>query len=364
MFKGKNSFSLRCVAFALLGMLSLSAAFDVDSCLGSGYLELITNGGFDTPQLDRNWKNFGSEIDGWFSSKGNGIELWRQSYSGSPAKDYFGQPTGQHMELSGNSKNGYISAEFVAHTCGYESAEATLSFQFWQRTNWRVDSFGFSLVKDDEIVLSGDLSADLTTDEWVYYTNKVTLENNARYILTFYETSPSTGGTHIDSVSLTVPKSGLPLLKPLTDGEGVCGAGSVSGNLYVSTARQCLKYIGTYPNHDIELVECLDDEQPGDVFQFCTDGTIRNEAGDMCFTEEYRDATHGWVMMRPCVSSDAQVWKMGTAAYKDGVLGYELVNLDSGLCLELGGNGQGAIDWGKIETFSCRQLDDQFFVFN
>jgi len=91
-------------------------------------LELIPNGNFEFPALSQNWKNFGSEIEGWYSSSSNGIELWRQGNGGSPATDYFYSPTGQHMELSGNSRSGYISTSFVAHTCGYQSAQATLSF--------------------------------------------------------------------------------------------------------------------------------------------------------------------------------------------------------------------------------------------
>jgi len=208
-------------------------------------------------------------------------------------------------------------------------------------------------MKGDEMVLSGDLSEELSTNEWKYYAAKVILDNNAQYTLTLHETSSSSGRVHIDAVSLTVPKSGLPKLS-----EGSCGAGSISGKLYVSHARQCLKHIGTDFNHPLELVECLDDEQPGDMFQFCEDGTIRNEEGELCFTVEYRDSTHGWVKLLPCVGTDLQKWAMGEATFKDGVLGYELVNSGSGLCLELGGNGQAAIDWGKIEAFSCKKLDD------
>eukprot|EP01023_Acetabularia_acetabulum_P018604 TRINITY_DN19399_c0_g1_i1.p1 TRINITY_DN19399_c0_g1~~TRINITY_DN19399_c0_g1_i1.p1 ORF type:complete len:293 (+),score=33.79 TRINITY_DN19399_c0_g1_i1:116-994(+) len=165
----------------------------------SGDVQLISNGDFSSPILMQNWNNFGQSIKGWSSKSSNGIEVWREGAIGSPILGSKGQKTGQHLELSGNSPNGKITTEFQTTFSG----EATLSFEFWSRPDWHVVAFGFVLKKGNQVILDIDLSDQLNSSKWVLYSTQVpTLEKDAQYQLTFQEDSVSTGGTHINDVSL------------------------------------------------------------------------------------------------------------------------------------------------------------------
>eukprot|EP01023_Acetabularia_acetabulum_P005463 TRINITY_DN1222_c2_g1_i1.p1 TRINITY_DN1222_c2_g1~~TRINITY_DN1222_c2_g1_i1.p1 ORF type:complete len:473 (-),score=76.86 TRINITY_DN1222_c2_g1_i1:157-1521(-) len=199
-----------CVNLVLLLVCSccLISAKSSECILGMAFggcregIELITNGNFDSPVLSQDWENFGQSINGWSSSSSNGIELWKQGYSGSPSSGVSGQNTGQHLELSGNSPNGYVTASFEGKTCGEQSVDAVLSFDFWLRPGWEVTKFGFVLKKRSQVLLDVDLSNKLSSQKWQEYSSRVTIESGAPYELTFKEDSQSAGGTHIDAVAL------------------------------------------------------------------------------------------------------------------------------------------------------------------
>ena len=118
-----------------LGMRFMAAAFFAIVSSGAAQatpVNLIVNGEFDSPVSVGSFTIFPTNgVPGW-STTGTGIELWQQSFLGSPTTGSDGLATGQSLELNANSGNDSIFQLFTV-PLNINSSSAVLSFDAWPR---------------------------------------------------------------------------------------------------------------------------------------------------------------------------------------------------------------------------------------
>eukprot|EP01025_Chloroclados_australasicus_P021830 TRINITY_DN227_c0_g1_i9.p1 TRINITY_DN227_c0_g1~~TRINITY_DN227_c0_g1_i9.p1 ORF type:complete len:388 (-),score=11.03 TRINITY_DN227_c0_g1_i9:382-1545(-) len=196
--------------FMIMLQLYIQIVTSQQGCSNSGIYELITNGDFSTPRVTNGSSAvFQGGIPGWRSfSSDNRFQLWKQGFGGFPSLNQLGQGTGQHCQILSCGESGYIATDFTSPTCAGQSIPGTLSFHFMQQPGTLVQHFGFALMKNGvEVVYTENLSTQLTTTQWTYYQQIVSLDNNAYYSLIFNQTSEASGGVHIDAVSFSLTQN-------------------------------------------------------------------------------------------------------------------------------------------------------------
>eukprot|EP01025_Chloroclados_australasicus_P046043 TRINITY_DN5081_c1_g1_i10.p1 TRINITY_DN5081_c1_g1~~TRINITY_DN5081_c1_g1_i10.p1 ORF type:complete len:275 (-),score=14.15 TRINITY_DN5081_c1_g1_i10:426-1250(-) len=167
-------------------------------------VDMASGGDFESPVIARQWETVSAlpSIRGFWTSypPEAGFVLWQQGVLGSPSKNSYENPTGQHLQINGNTPKAQIGYIFyVPHLLGV--ANTTLSFQYWFSHINDVEFFGISVVQGHTKVLSSSLSS---VEAWTEAIFIFQLQPVLPAQVYFTCNSASIGGVHIDSMSLAI----------------------------------------------------------------------------------------------------------------------------------------------------------------
>lgn len=198
---------------------------------GSGFANLVTNGGFETNSFASGTFTTvgvgGSTISNWTVKtnapiNGN-VDLWRTTWSGFAANPFFpkvGAQSAQNfvLELNGNANGGRIGQN-VNLVAGKKYV-----LQFWMSANSSPDASGNPIappIKSMDIRIDGVTTASETydttgltnqTSPWIKKSVQFTATNSGSRALDFASTNTGKNGLFIDNVTLVMvpePATGL-----------------------------------------------------------------------------------------------------------------------------------------------------------
>eukprot|EP01023_Acetabularia_acetabulum_P060155 TRINITY_DN722_c0_g1_i4.p1 TRINITY_DN722_c0_g1~~TRINITY_DN722_c0_g1_i4.p1 ORF type:complete len:423 (-),score=58.26 TRINITY_DN722_c0_g1_i4:815-1990(-) len=167
--------------------------------------EMIYNGNFSQPALFSPWSILGYLPGGAGSWKSvpeqNGFDLWEQGAMGSPTQDASGTPTGQHLEINGNSQWAQISYNFNT-PCLVGTTQATYSFEYWYNLQCGCDNFEFAIEQQGKKILS--VTYEPKSDGWTSTKGNFTFQTCQPLTVVFTSSARDGAGVHIDNVSLKI----------------------------------------------------------------------------------------------------------------------------------------------------------------
>ena len=167
---------------------------------GNAQSNLITNGGFESPNVQSGWK-FGPDSNGW---QGSNIEVWASGFNG--VASYEGT---QHGELNAHPYDG-------SQWDIYQSFDTTIdelykiSFAYSARRN-ATEAFRFLLVDDVAGTVFDKIIDDHITNHWEHFSGSFWGTGN-EMTLSFKSITPRLGtvGNFLDAVEVvSVPEPGV-----------------------------------------------------------------------------------------------------------------------------------------------------------
>eukprot|EP01023_Acetabularia_acetabulum_P021507 TRINITY_DN2129_c0_g1_i4.p2 TRINITY_DN2129_c0_g1~~TRINITY_DN2129_c0_g1_i4.p2 ORF type:complete len:395 (+),score=75.78 TRINITY_DN2129_c0_g1_i4:107-1291(+) len=199
------------ISFNIFLLFVLLSSVSCEVCTET---EMIFNGNFSQPKLFSPWNIIGYLPGGpgvWSSVPSqNGFDLWAEGSMNSPAKLSTGAPTGQHLDINGNSKWAQISYEFNA-PCLLGSTEATYSFEYWFNEECGCDSLQFTIQQQGKQIVSETYK--MQSDGWMSANGSFKLLACQPLKLSFTSNAKGNAGVHIDSVSVKAKQcSGVELV--------------------------------------------------------------------------------------------------------------------------------------------------------
>lgn len=134
----------------------------------------------------------------------------------------------------------------------------------------------------------------------------------------------------------------------------VRGRGKVLGHgkLLNLKSNKCLDVAGRYGHGNVATYRCQD--LADQVFTYYENGEMVNDASKECLSVT-SSSGRGNIQIGPCYSITAQQWVQ--EAYGGDEDYFFLMNKDSGLCVDVAGDG----GEGEIATFTCEYLQDQYW---
>eukprot|EP01026_Neomeris_dumetosa_P036161 TRINITY_DN290_c0_g1_i4.p1 TRINITY_DN290_c0_g1~~TRINITY_DN290_c0_g1_i4.p1 ORF type:complete len:413 (-),score=28.86 TRINITY_DN290_c0_g1_i4:579-1664(-) len=169
-------------------------------------MEMVANGDFSRPVIFQPWSIVGSIPGGnqgvWTTiPPNNGFDLWKQGTLQSPPTDSLGSPTGQHLQINGNSPWAAINYEFIV-PCLLACNKAIFAFEYWFQPNQVINNFGFTIEQQGQVIIKKTFSKEDTT-QWIYYSADLELKACQPLKISITSDAKSNqGGVHIDNVSL------------------------------------------------------------------------------------------------------------------------------------------------------------------
>eukprot|EP01024_Parvocaulis_polyphysoides_P023886 TRINITY_DN219_c0_g1_i5.p1 TRINITY_DN219_c0_g1~~TRINITY_DN219_c0_g1_i5.p1 ORF type:complete len:397 (+),score=70.78 TRINITY_DN219_c0_g1_i5:175-1365(+) len=166
--------------------------------------ELVYNGDFSLPAISTPWTIVGHLPGGhgtWSTvPQQNGYQLWEQGTMGAPTNGASGAPTGQSLEINGNSPWAEISYEFTTPSLTEANAQATYSFEYWYNPGCGCDSFSLFIEQQGQKIVSETYERE--TEKWVLSTGTFAFKSGQPLKITFTSNKRGDAGIHIDNVSL------------------------------------------------------------------------------------------------------------------------------------------------------------------
>eukprot|EP01024_Parvocaulis_polyphysoides_P049570 TRINITY_DN4814_c0_g2_i2.p1 TRINITY_DN4814_c0_g2~~TRINITY_DN4814_c0_g2_i2.p1 ORF type:complete len:362 (-),score=30.49 TRINITY_DN4814_c0_g2_i2:62-1039(-) len=185
-------------------MLILATLLGDIACEVCTETELVYNGDFSLPALEAPWRILGHIPGGhgtWSTvPPNNGYQLWEQGTMGAPANGASGAPTGQSLEINGNSPWAEVTYEFTTPCLTKATAEATFSFEYWYNPGCGCDSFGFFIEQQGKKIVSNTYERE--TEKWILSSGTFKFKPCQPLKLTFTSNKQGKAGIHIDNVSL------------------------------------------------------------------------------------------------------------------------------------------------------------------
>ncbi len=193
-----TGFSLRtswfvCGACLLFSSLSSHAALT----------NLVSNGEFESPVLASNYQIFSDIGSQWTASAGNGFELWQQNFNGSPSNGSDGNPSGQSLELRGNSNTGTVTLTVTVPNNVQVGSQATLNFDAWNRGATQNTGRYQILIN---AVNQGTFTANTVANVWTANTRSFNVAAGDNVAVVFSDVSGGSTavGLHMDEVEVLV----------------------------------------------------------------------------------------------------------------------------------------------------------------
>ncbi len=171
------------------------------SLLATAAQNLVVNGGFEEPQVGDNTYKVLSEIPGWITTFGPGIEIQNRIGGASHRGT-------QHVELDSFSNSGMAQRVWTDLNASYQ-----LVFHYSPRPGFPADSNGIEVLFNNRVVTNVTAGrVGISTTLWRGFTNVIVGTGSDSFLeFKAVGVSDATGG-FIDSVSLTKLAPKAPLL--------------------------------------------------------------------------------------------------------------------------------------------------------